>query len=137
MGRDRDLRDVLVLESEVARAIARQIQAELTPAEQMRLSSSSQVDPESYQLYLRGLHAWNQGPGEGAARSQTYFQQAIAIDPKFALSYAWLAFGHNLNGEYQLATAPARKALELDDSLSIAHAALAFPSIWAIGILQL
>jgi len=123
---DRDLRDVLVLESEVARAIAKQIQAELSPAEQMRLNSSSQVDPESYQLYLRGLHAWNQGPGEGAATSQKYFQQAIAIDPKFALSYAWLAFGHNLNAEYQLAKAPARTALELDDSLSTAHAALAF-----------
>jgi TolB-like protein/Tfp pilus assembly protein PilF len=123
---DRDLRDVLVLESEVARAIAKQIQAELTPAEQMRLNSPSQVDPESYQLYLRGLHAWNQGPGEGAATSQKYFQQAIAIDPKFAQAYAWLAFGHNLNSEYQLAKAPARRALELDDSLSIAHAALAF-----------
>jgi tetratricopeptide (TPR) repeat protein len=99
---------------------------ELTPAEQMRLNSSSQVDPESYQLYLRGLHAWNQGPGQGAATSQKYFQEAVAIDPKFALAYAWLAFGHNLNSEYQLAKAPARRALELDDSLSIAHAALAF-----------
>ena len=123
---DRDLRDVLVLESEVARAIAKQIQAELTPAEQMRLSSASQVDPESYQLYLRGLHAWNRGPGEGAATSQKYFQEAIAIDPKFALSYVGRAFGYNLNSEYQLAKAPARKALELDDSLSSAHAALAF-----------
>src|SRR5215469_5265480 len=126
---DRDLRDVLVLESDVARAIAKQIQAELTPAEQMRLNSPSQVDPESYQLYLRGLHAWNQGPGEGAATSQKYFQQAIAIDPKFARAYAWLAFGHNLNAEYQLAKAPARRALELDDSLSIAHAALAFAAL--------
>src|SRR5215469_4366112 len=64
--------------------------------------------------------------GEGAATSQKYFQEAIAIDPKFALSYVGLAFGYNLNSEYQLAKAPARKALELDDSLSSAHAALAF-----------
>jgi len=84
------------------------------------------VNPEAYQLYLRGLHAWAKGPGEGATASGRYFQQAIEKDPKFAPAYAWLAAAHNLNSEYQLAKEAARKALELDDSLSIAHSALAF-----------
>jgi TolB-like protein/Tfp pilus assembly protein PilF len=124
---DGDLRDVLSLETEVARAVAKQVQAELTPDEQKRVATvAPQVDPEAYQLYLRGLHAWEQGPGEGAAASQRYFQQAIAKDPKFARAYVGLAFGHNLNAEFQLAKEPARKALELDDTLATAHAALAF-----------
>jgi serine/threonine protein kinase/tetratricopeptide (TPR) repeat protein len=127
---DRDLRDVLALESEVARAIAKQIQAELTPEETARLSTPPQVDPEAYQLYLRGLHAWSRGTGEGAATSQKFFQQAIERDPKFALAYVGLALGHNLNGEYQLAKEPARKALELDSSLPSAHAALALATFW-------
>jgi Tfp pilus assembly protein PilF len=114
------------LQSDVARAVARQIQSEITPSQQAHFANTPRVNPEAYQLYLRGLHSWNLGPGEGAAASQKYFQQAIDLDPKFALAYAWLTFGHNLNSEYQLAKAPARKALELDDSLSIAHAALAF-----------
>ena len=123
---DGDRRDVLTLETEVARAVAKHIQAELTPDEQARIATLDQVDPEAYQLYLRGLHAWNQGPVEGAANAQKYFQQAIAKDPKFARAYVGLAFGHNLNGEYEFAKEPARKALELDDTLAAAHAALAF-----------
>lgn len=122
---DRDLRDVLTLESEVAKAIAQQVKAELSPEEQVRLSGSAQVDPEAYQLYLRGLHAWNLGPGAGAAASQKLFQQAITKDPKFTLAYAWLAFSYDLNGEFQLAKEPARKAMQLDDSLAMAHSALA------------
>lgn len=123
---DGDLRDVLSLEAEVARAVAKHVRAELTTDEQVRIATVAPVDPEAYQLYLRGLHAWNQGPGEGAANSQKYFQQAIAKDPKFAPAYVGLAFGHNLNDEFQLAKEPARKALELDDTLASAHAALAF-----------
>ncbi len=123
---DRDLGDAVILQNQIAAAIAKQVQAELTPEEEKRLTAPAQVNPEAYQLYLRGLHAWTKGPGEGASASRRYFQEAIEKDPKFAPAYAWLAAAHNLNSEYQLAKEPARKALELDDSLSIAHSALAF-----------
>jgi TolB-like protein/DNA-binding winged helix-turn-helix (wHTH) protein/Tfp pilus assembly protein PilF len=123
---DRDLRDVLALESEVARSIAKRIQAELTPEEQARLAAPVQVDPEAYQLYVRGLYYLHQGRMEGATASQKYFQQAIEKDPKFARAYVGLALSHDLNRDFQLAKEPARKAVELDPSLSSAHTALAY-----------
>ncbi len=134
---ERDLRDVLTLQSEVAGAIAREIKVKLTPQEQARLASPRSVDPEAYQAYLRGRYYWNKRSEDGFRKGLEYFQQAIAKDPTYALAYAGLADCYALLGAVGYAgaetkevmakaKAAARKALEIDDTVAEAHASLAF-----------
>jgi tetratricopeptide (TPR) repeat protein len=131
---ERDARDVLSLHSEVARAIAREIQVTLTPQEQARLASVRPVDPEAHDLYLRGLYQFDKNTKEGAEKAIDYFQQAIEADPNYAEAYAMLANGHfflgylgGLSAEEarSKATPPLRKALEIDDLLPEAHYVMA------------
>lgn len=132
---DRDLRHVLALQSEVAKAIARRIRIALTPAEEAQLAGSPlPVDPAAYGAYLRGRHHWNKRTLDGLNRSMEYFNQAVDIDPTFALGYAGLADAFNMQGSYSYlpprdvlprAGAMARRALSLDSTLAEAHAALA------------
>jgi TolB-like protein/Flp pilus assembly protein TadD len=126
------LPDVLALQRDVAKAIAAEIRIKLTPAEKARLAQTRQVDPEAYHSYLRGRFSfenWTPGAVDLARKS---FQEAIAKDPNYALAYAGLAdtyvFGEpelDPKVAIPLARAGAMKALELDDTLSDAHAALA------------
>ena len=82
---ERDLRDVLVLQGEMARTIASAIRTQLTPEDQTRLASARPVNPEAYEAVLMGRAA------DGRTKSLDYFRRAIEIDPKFALGYAALA----------------------------------------------
>jgi len=128
-----DLSDVLALQSSVAREIAGEIKAALTPQDRARLSSSRKVDPEAYEAYLRGRHAWDQSNGDELRKSIGYYNQALAKDPNYALAYAGLADSYTMLSDYYLpprevmpkATEAANKAIELDDSLAQAHNALA------------
>jgi tetratricopeptide (TPR) repeat protein len=125
---------VLALQSEVARAIAREIEAELTPEQEARLVSARPVDPEAYELYLRGRYHYDKWTKEGFENAIEYFQKAIEADPNYAQAYAALA---NSNGwlrhmgylppeEYSSRwTALIKKALEIDDALPEAHFSLA------------
>ncbi|MGH9533134.1 MAG: protein kinase domain-containing protein, partial [Terriglobales bacterium] len=88
---ERDLQNILGLQQEVAAAIAKQIQAELTPAEQAHLASSRVVDPKAYQLYLGGRFQWNLRTPEGFQKARQLFQEAIAQDPRYAEAHAGLA----------------------------------------------
>jgi tetratricopeptide (TPR) repeat protein len=81
---DRELHDVLALQGEVARAIAREVQVKLTPQEQTRLASTRPVNPEALELYLKGSDSLDRFDPEKALE---YFQQAIDKDPKFARAY--------------------------------------------------
>ena len=129
---ERDLPDVLALQRDVAGAIARQIKINLTPDEKARLANARQVDPEAYQLYLRGRFSFENWTADAVKLARENFHKAIAKDPNYALAYAGLAdtyvFGHT-NPEPKvsipLAREAALKALQLDDSLGDAHAALA------------
>src|SRR5438105_4674331 len=76
---DRDLRDVLALQAEVAKAIAREIRVKLTPVDQARFAEVRAVDPDAYEAYLRGRYHWNRRPSEFAKAIQC-FQEAIAKD---------------------------------------------------------
>src|SRR5215472_2638646 len=87
----RDLRDVLALQSEVARAIAKEVQVRLTPKEQVQLARSSQVDPKAYEAYLKGRYHWNKRDLEGLTKGAEYFQKATENDPTYAAAYAGLA----------------------------------------------
>ena len=131
-----ELRGVLDLQNQVAQAIASKIEARLTPVEQARLATRRSVDPDAYQLYLRGRYFFDKRSDEGFRRGIEYFNQAIAKDPSYALAYAGLAYSYNQMGHelysmmpqqeaYPKAKAAATKALELDETLADAHNVLA------------
>ena len=127
---NRGLRDVLVLQSEVARAIAGEIKIAVTAEEEARLAEAQQVDPEVHDLYLKGRYHWNDDEFE---KSVEYFQEALRIDPDFALAHAsladtyivWAHQGMAPKRAYPQAQSAALKALGIDDSLAQAHVALA------------
>jgi len=79
---ERSLSDVVVLQSEVAQAIANAIQVQLTRQEQAYLTRVQAVDPQAYDLYLKGLYAWNKRTEEGFRQAEEYFQAAIQKDPQ-------------------------------------------------------
>jgi TolB-like protein/DNA-binding winged helix-turn-helix (wHTH) protein/Tfp pilus assembly protein PilF len=130
---ERDLGDVLTLQSEVAQAITNEIQIKVTPQEQARLASARSVNPEAYQLYLKGRYYAGRATKEGLEKGVQYFNQAIATDPSCALAYDGLADDYWMADEWTLsprdaipkAKEAAKKALELDDTLAEAHASLA------------
>lgn len=135
---ERDFRDLLILQKEVARAVADEVKVTLSPTERERLSSAESLDPDAYQAYLRGRYFWNQRTRESMERAVDYFQLAAARVPGFSLAYAGLADAYNLLGHYGFwpperafpqARAAAEKALELDKSSAEAHASLALVSL--------
>lgn len=129
----REVRDILSLQSDVARAIAEEIRIKLTPQQRARLARVRPVHPEAHDAYLKGrYHLGKWGP-EGWQRGLEYLQQAIEKDPTYAPAYAWLAEACAFlaywgilpaREAYPKAKAAALKALELDDSLADAHCAL-------------
>ncbi|MGD1156313.1 MAG: tetratricopeptide repeat protein [Terriglobia bacterium] len=132
---ERDLRDVLALQDEVARAIADEVKAKLTPQVQARLAHARPVDPEAHELYLKGSDWLSR---DDRKKALEYFQQAIQKDPNFARGYLGIAQAYGgLGDNVELSSAEAftkdkayaRKALELDESLPEAHVALAF-ALW-------
>jgi TolB-like protein/DNA-binding winged helix-turn-helix (wHTH) protein/Tfp pilus assembly protein PilF len=134
---DEDIRDTLVLQSRVTRAIAEQIRATVSPQEQLTLAKSRTVDPDAYEAYLKGRYFWNKRTGEGLRTAIDYLRRAITIDPSYAEAYAGLADSYAVAGDWKYgvlapldafpkATAAAAKALVLDASLGEAHASLAY-----------
>ena len=130
---ERDLRDVLTLQSEVARSIAEEIRAAVTPEEATRLARPRGVDPEAHELYLKGRFAWANGSESEMERAIGLFQQALAKDPGYAAAYAGLADVYYMMSDvyrapYDVlpkAKEAAEQALKLDGTLSDAHTSLA------------
>jgi serine/threonine protein kinase/tetratricopeptide (TPR) repeat protein len=132
---ERDLRDILHLQSELARAIAREIKIAVTPAEQARLSLTRPVNPEAYQLVLRARSLWNKRTEEDLLRAKALFEQAVELDPAYALAHAGLADAYNMLASYYFispseaypkAREAALRALELDENLAEAYTSLAW-----------
>ncbi len=133
---NRKLADLLAVQDEISREISEKLRLRLTGEEKSRLTSARAVNPEAYQLYLKGLSAFNKRGAESLKRAIQYFEQATALDPRFAQAYAGLANTYNVIGTYPgglpakesmpKAKEAALKALELDDMLAEAHTALAF-----------
>ena len=130
---ERDVRDVLALQSEVARGIAGEIQIKLSPQEAGRLRASRAVKPEAYEAYLKGRYFWNKRTREGEMQGMRFFQQAVVLDPSYALPYVGVADSYLIGSDslwpppYQtlpMAKEAAIKALEIDDTLAEAHASL-------------
>jgi TolB-like protein/Tfp pilus assembly protein PilF len=130
---DRKLTDIFAVESEIAKTIAETLQAKITGSEKSSIAKAPTVNPEAYELYLKGRFFWNKRSGVDLRKAIEFFNQAIAKDPNYALAYAGLADSYLLLPNYGGAPTadvipPARaavnKALELDDSLAEANASL-------------
>ena len=129
---DRELRDILSIQSDVASAIAREIRVKVAPEESSLLASKGPVDPEAYQLYLKGRVAFLRFTPESLAEAEEYFNAAIAKDPRYALAYTGLADSYiQLAGRARppRETMPAareasERALSIDPDLAEAHASL-------------
>src|SRR5205807_1145269 len=128
---DRKLTDIFAVESEIAKTIAETLQAKLTGSEKSSIAKEPTVNPEAYELYLKGRFFWNKRTGDDLRKSIEYLKQAIAKDPGYARAYAALADSYALLRFYGGASpaesvvpaeVTAKKALELDDSLAEAHA---------------
>ena len=100
---ERELRDVLALQGEIAGAIAGEIKAALTPAESGRLRNARPVNPEAYQAYIKGRHLLLSWTPEGENGAVEFFQRAIALDSTWAPAYSGLALTFQTIGQYVFA----------------------------------
>jgi TolB-like protein/DNA-binding winged helix-turn-helix (wHTH) protein/Tfp pilus assembly protein PilF len=130
---ERETRDVLTLQAEVARTVAREINVALTPEESTHLSHGRPVNPEAYEDYLKGQSHWYRLSREHLDTALEYFQLALQKDPDYALAYVGVANVWMMRGDagsmapieaFPKAKAAISRALELDDSLAEAHITL-------------
>jgi TolB-like protein/DNA-binding winged helix-turn-helix (wHTH) protein/Flp pilus assembly protein TadD len=131
---DRELRDVLSLQSDVAQSIARKVEVTITGEEHARLSSARAVDPEAYEAYSKGRYYWNKRTADSMPKAALYFEQAISKDPGYGAAYSGLAdcnsglAWHGFMSPAEVlpkAYATAQKAVEIDPQSAEAHASLA------------
>jgi TolB-like protein/Flp pilus assembly protein TadD len=144
---ERDMQDILALQSEVAQAIAREIRITVTPEEEIRMASARPVDPEAHLVYLRGNYFNNRYDVGDWLRAIDFYEQAIRKDPLYAPPYAELAYrladlplwgGGTAEELHPRAREAAQTAVELDDTLAMAHIALGYVAIscnwdWALA----
>ncbi len=131
---EREHRDILELQNDVARDIAQSIRLNLNPADRRRLARSQPLDPEAHEDYLRGRFHWSRRTAPELKAAVRYFDSAIARDPNYARAYAGLADAYALISSYHFAPAmeaipkarvAALKALQLNNDLAEAHTSLA------------
>jgi serine/threonine-protein kinase len=134
---ERNLGDVFAVQSDVAEQVAAALRAELTTAERERIEEIPTDNLEAYEFYLRGMEYWRR-PGwvaENWRSAQRMWEQAVDLDPSFALAYAWLSILHSriywwrydfTEERLRLARAAADRALELDPDLPQGHLALGY-----------
>ncbi|MGH7865450.1 MAG: tetratricopeptide repeat protein [Candidatus Binataceae bacterium] len=138
---DRHLRDILDLQSEVARAVTAEITAKVSASEQSRRAGPRPIDPEAYNAYLQGRFFWNRRTPESLKKAIEHFERAIARDASYAPAHAGLADCYALLASIELGILPpidampkaknaARRAAELDASLAEAHASLGYAALW-------
>jgi eukaryotic-like serine/threonine-protein kinase len=138
-GYERDIQDVLALQSDIARTIATEVQIQLTANEQARLAGRP-VNPDAYEAYLKGRFFWNKRNKEAINKSIEYFNDAIRLDPGYAAAYSGLADAYTITGcgtpagmpiqeAGPKAKAAALKAVELDENSAEAHTALGFQKL--------
>ncbi len=133
---ERGLHDVLEVQAEVARAVAREIQIKLTPHEQQRLDrdKTRSINSQAYELYLRGRHFWYRRTEEGIRKSIECFEEALRYDPSFAAAYDGISDAHTMLAcrgmtpaleSFHKAKAAARQAVRLQPELGEGYASLA------------
>ncbi len=124
--------DLVALQSEIARDVSQKLRQRLTGTEVQKVTKNYTENNEAYQLYLKGRYHWNKLDEDGYKRSLDYFQQAITLDPNYALAHAGIADGYILAADWYLsnreamakAKPAATRALEIDDTLAEAHSSM-------------
>lgn len=132
---DRKMSDLLATQREIATTITQKLELKLSGNDAKGITKKYTDNSEAYQLYLRGRYAFGKRTKEEMLRAVEYFEQAIKLDPKFALAYARIAETYGSMPAYPYmapkeafppAKAAAQKALEIDPTLSEAHTFLAY-----------
>jgi TolB-like protein/DNA-binding winged helix-turn-helix (wHTH) protein/Tfp pilus assembly protein PilF len=135
---DRDVKDLLVVEGELAQEIASQVGSTLAAQKIANDAVSRPVDPQVHELCLLGRYYWNKRTAADLAKAAEYYQRAVDRDPRYAPAHAGLAtvyaisphYNHvEIQGSFAKAAAEARQALELDDTSAEAHATLGFVAL--------
>ena len=124
--------DIISLQQQIAGDIAKKLRSKLSNSEKRQVTKQGTQNPEAYELYLKGRYYWNKQTVPDITSAISYFNQAIAKDPGYALAYSGLADaysdlaprGGNPTETYPKSNAAARKALELDATLAHPHAVL-------------
>jgi TolB-like protein len=124
--------DIVALQRQIAGDIAEKLRSKLTTSEKQQVTKQGTQNPAAYQLYLQGRYAWNKRTQADITTAISFFNQALAKDPGYALAYSGLADAYLLmasnvpspNENPLKAEAAAHRALELDDTLAQPHAVL-------------
>jgi TolB-like protein len=133
---ERDLHDVLEVQADVARAVAREIQIKLTPHERQRLDGDKtrSINSQAYELYLRGRHFWYRRTEESIRKSIECFEEALRYDPSFAAAYDGISDAHTMLAcrgmtpaleSFHKAKTAARQSVRLQPQLGEGYASLA------------
>lgn len=131
--------DVFTVQDTIAAKVASALALKLAPDEQVAMTARSTADPKAYEVYLAGRYHLGKVVEPEIRQSIVLFQQAIAIDPNYALAYAGMAEAYRRlpitsdsdpSESFPQAKVAAAKALELDASLADAHAVLGWISMW-------
>jgi len=129
------LENILTLQANIAKAIAKEIKLTLSPEEELKFSSNKKINPEAHEAYLRGKYFWNLRTPEDIQKGLTFFQEAVKNEPLYALAHVGIAESYNLLHQYAglpsretypKAKAAALKALEIDPNLGEAHISIAY-----------
>jgi TolB-like protein/Tfp pilus assembly protein PilF len=134
---NRDPSDLLAVQEEISWEISEKLRLKLSGEQKRRLKRRPTESTEAYRIYLKGRFYWNKRTLEGLKRGAEYFEEAIRIDPDYALAHAGLADSYLLRGSVEYsdldpqearrrARAATLNALRIDDSLAEAHASLAY-----------
>ncbi len=126
---------MLALQTELASAIAREVNVQLTPSEQSRLAAAPSLDPAAHDAYLRGRYFFNRPSDDNLRKAIAQFEEAARLSPEFSLAFsgmsdAYLWAGYNegfltATAAKEKARASAEKAVQLDDNSAEAHTSLA------------
>jgi tetratricopeptide (TPR) repeat protein len=132
---NRKLSDIIAVQEEIARETSEKLELKLRPEERRRLAKHYTDNTDAYQAYLKGRYFWNQRTPEGVRKGIKYFEEAIGIDPNYALAYSGLADSYDVLAAYGVlppkeclprSRAAATKALEIDDRVAEAHTSLGY-----------
>ncbi|HEV2201829.1 MAG TPA: protein kinase [Bryobacteraceae bacterium] len=135
---NRKVMDALAVQSDIAHQIVEKLKLRLSSQQMTQMAKHQTANPEAYQLYLKGRFYAAKFDAQNLHKGMDYLNQAIAVDPNYALAYDGLSYYYALVTDWFMpsteagpkAIGAARKALELDDSLAEAHVELAQEYSW-------
>jgi serine/threonine protein kinase/Tfp pilus assembly protein PilF len=134
----RKVADLLAVQNDIAREVSQRLGSQLSAADQQQLTKGSTGNPVAYRLYLKGKYYTNKLTKEGFDTGVDYFNQAIAVDPNYALAYSGLAFNYINQDDWYLppneagpkTKEAAKRALAIDESDAGAHLSMAIVAQW-------